>query len=60
MLFLSRLVQELALLDQRRDETVRVSDDYSTLSQTLDEFLADEGFAELDSSKVITSQLLVL
>ena len=60
MLFLSRLVQELTLLDQRRDETVRVSDDYSTLSQTLDEFLADEGFAELDSSKVITSQLLVL
>ncbi|XP_068690392.1 putative leucine-rich repeat-containing protein DDB_G0290503 [Montipora foliosa] len=47
----SRLVQELTLLDQRRDETVRVSDDYSTLSQTLDEFLADEGFAELDSSK---------
>ncbi|XP_067050990.1 girdin-like isoform X2 [Acropora muricata] len=51
-----RLVQELALFDQRQEdkasmvkkETVRISDDYSTLSQTLDDLLADEGFAELD------------
>ena len=42
---LSRLCQELALFDQRQEdkafmvkkETVRISDDYSLLSQTLDD-----------------------
>ena len=42
---LSRLVQEIAVFDQRQEdkasmvkkETVRISDDYSLLSQTLDD-----------------------
>ena len=69
MPLLSRLVQELALFDQRQEdkaslvkkETVQISDDYSTLSQTLDDLLADEGFAELDidSPKVITQLILI-
>ena len=44
-----------------KKETVRISDDYSTLSQTLDDLLADEGFAELDidSPKVITQLILI-
>ena len=44
-----------------KKETVRVSDDYSMLSQTLDDLLADEGFAELDidSPKVITQLILI-
>ena len=69
MPLLSRLVQELAFFDQRQEdkasvvkkETVRISDDYNTLSQTLDDLLADEGFAELDidSPKVITQLILI-
>ena len=61
-LLLCRFATELLLLNQRRnespveveEETVQISDDYSMLSQSLDDFLADEGFAELESSKVIT------
>lgn len=40
------------------EETIQISDDYSMLAQSLDDFLtddiSDEGFAELDSSKVET------
>jgi len=54
-----KFASELLLLNQRRnetpsaveEETVRISDDYSMLSQSLDDILADEGFAELESSK---------
>ena len=44
-----------------KKETVQISDDYSMLTQTLDDLLADEGFAELDidSPKVITQLLLI-
>ena len=57
-----RLATELLLFDQKRnesaseveEETVQISDDYGMLSQSLDDLLADEGFAELDSSKVLT------
>ena len=62
--FLCRLATELLELNQRGNEsplaveekTIQISDDYSMLAQSLDDLLADdisdEGFAELDSSKV--------
>lgn len=38
------------------EETIQISDDYSMLAASLDDLLADdisdEGFAELDSSRV--------
>ncbi|KAM7433938.1 hypothetical protein ABFA07_015914 [Porites harrisoni] len=54
-----RFEMELQLYDQQRsgspseveEETVQISDDYAMLSQSLDDILADEGFAEMDSSK---------
>ena len=61
-----RLATELLEFNQRRnesplpveEETIQIDDDYSMLSQPLDDLLADdisdEGFAELDSSKVRT------
>jgi len=65
--FLYRLATELLEFNQREnespspveEETIQISDDYSMLAQTLDDLLADddisdEGFAELDSSKVRT------
>ena len=63
-----RFATELLLLNQRRnetpsaveDETVRISDDYSMLSQSLDDILADEGFAELESSKVTTCICIIV
>ena len=63
---LCRLATELLEFNQRRnesplpveEETIQINDDYSMLSQSLDDLLADdisdEGFAELDSSKVRT------
>ena len=60
----SRLATELLELNQRNnespleveEETIQISDDYSMLAASLDDFLgddiSDEGFAELDSSKV--------
>jgi len=65
--FLCRLATELLEFNQREnespspveEETIQISDDYSMLAQALDDLLADddtsisdEGFAELDSSKV--------
>lgn len=64
--FLCRLATELLEFNQRRhesplpveEETIQISNDYSMLVQSLDELVADdisdEGFAELDSSKVRT------
>ena len=63
---LCRLATELLEFNQRKnesplpveEETIQINDDYSMLSQSLDDLLADdisdEGFAELDSSKVRT------
>jgi len=64
--FLCRLASELLEFNRRKsespfpveEETIQISDDYSMLAQSLDDLLADdisdEGFAELDSSKVRT------
>lgn len=64
--FLCRLATELLELNQRENEsplpveevTIQINDDYSMLAQSLDDLLADdisdEGFAELESSKVRT------
>lgn len=64
--FLCRLATELLEFNQREnesllpveEETIQISDDYSMLAQSLDDLLADdisdEGFAELDSSRVRT------
>lgn len=66
LFFFSRLGTELLGLNQSRnespldveEETIQISDDYSMLAASLDDFLtddiSDEGFAELDSSKVGT------
>lgn len=66
LFFFSRLGTELLGLKQSRnespldveEETIQISDDYSMLAASLDDFLtddiSDEGFAELDSSKVGT------
>ena len=63
---LCRLATELLEFNRRKnespspveEETIQISDDYSMLAQSLDDLLADdisdEGFAELDSSKVRT------
>lgn len=66
--YLSRFEMELQLYDQQRggspseveEETVQISDDYAMLSQSLDDILADEGFAEMDSSKVLAALKFVL
>ena len=64
--FLYRLATELLELNRRgnesplpvEEETIQINDDYSMLAQSLEDLLADdisdEGFAELDSSKVRT------
>lgn len=60
---------ELVEFNQRRNEspqdveveeqTIQISDDYEMLAQSLDDFItddiSDEGFAELDSSKVLNN-----
>lgn len=66
--YLSRFEMELQLYNQQNsgspseveEETVRISDDYAMLSQSLDVILADEGFAEMDSSKVLAALKFVL
>lgn len=66
--YLWRFEMELQLYDQQRsgspseveEETVQISDDYAMLSQSLDDILADEGFAEMDSSKVLAALKFVL
>lgn len=59
---LHRFAKELLLLDHKRnespsevqEETIQISDDSSMLAQSVDDFVADdEGFAELDTSKVL-------
>ena len=65
---LSRFEMELQLYNQQssgspsevEEETVQISDDYAMLSQSLDDILADEGFAEMDSSKVFAAVKFVL
>ena len=62
--FFSRLATDLLDFNQRNnkspvaveEETIQISDDYSMLAASLDDLLADdisdEGFAELDSTRV--------
>lgn len=66
--YLSRFEMELQLYNQQssgspsevEEETIQISDDYAMLSQSLDDILADEGFAEMDSSKVFAALKFVL
>ena len=66
--YLWRFEKELELHNQQssgspsevEEETVKISDDYAMLSQSLDDILADEGFAEMDSSKVLAALKFVL
>ena len=66
--YLWRFEMELELHNQQssgspsevEEETVKISDDYAMLSQSLDDILADEGFAEMDSSKVLVALKFVL
>lgn len=66
--YLWRFEMELELHNQQssgspsevEEETVKISDDYAMLSQSLEDILADEGFAEMDSSKVLAALKFVL